>query len=103
LHVLHINLNNNYEGYSSTGSVLDEMRSLYGDADVWHYTSPSGIKPDLHHALLGESIGGGKAGVGVICDPLRGFGMSSSLKGNFVSMDSAIVWDMVVVSNLKWC
>ncbi len=79
------------------------MRSLYGDADVWHYTSPSGIKPDLHHALLGESIGGGKAGVGVICDPLRGFGMSSSLKGNFVSMDSAIVWDMVVVSNLKWC
>jgi hypothetical protein len=101
LHVLHINLNTNYNGMTDTSTVLNAMRDIYGSDVGWHYTSPSGIKPDLHHALLGESIGGGKAGVGVICDPARGFGMSSSLKGNFVSMDNAVVWDISVVSSTK--
>ena len=86
---------------TSTSSVLDAMRGIYGSTVGWHYTSPSGIKPDLHHALLGKSIGGGRAGKGVICDPSLGFGMSSSLKGNFVSMDNAVVWDIYVVSSTK--
>ena len=64
---------------------MDAMEDIYGSTVGWHYTSPSGIKPDLHHTLIEESISGGKAGVGVICDPLRGFGVSGSLKGNFFS------------------
>ena len=101
LHVLHIDLNNNYDGMTSTHEVLDAMEERYASEIGWHYTSPSGIQPDLHHALLGEKIGGGLAGVGVICDPSQGFGMSSSLEGNFVSMDNAVVWDISVVRSTK--
>ncbi len=101
LHVLHINLNTNYNGMASTSSVMDAMHAIYGSTVGWHYTSPSGIKPDLQHALLGKSTGSGKAGMGVICDPSWGFGMSSSLKGNFVSLDNAVVWDISVVSSKK--
>lgn len=35
--------------------------------------------------------------LGAICESKRGFGVSASMKGNFLSMDSAAVWDMVVV------
>ncbi len=86
---------------TSTSTVLDAMRGIYGSTVGWHYTSPSGIKPDLHHTLLGMTIGVGRAGKGVICDPSLGFGMSSNLNGNFVSMDNAIVWDIYVVSSTK--
>jgi hypothetical protein len=101
LHVLHIDLNTNYDGMTDTSTVLDEMRYIYGSTAGWHYTSPSGIQPDLHHALLGESVGGGKAGVSVICDPSLGFGVSGGLKGDFVNMDNAVVWDIHVVSRME--
>ncbi len=67
LHVLHININMNYDSMTTTGVVLDSMHARYGSAVGWHYTSPSGIKPDLHHALLGKNFGGGLACAGVIC------------------------------------
>jgi hypothetical protein len=96
LNILHINLNRNYDSAINSGTALDTMRARYGRTS-WHYTSPSGIKPDLHHALLGKNLGGGMAYVGVICNPDGGFGVSSGISGAFVSMGNAAIWDMTVV------
>jgi len=52
LHVLHVELNANYDTTPNTFSALDIMTTKFGRAGGWHYTSPTGIKPDLHHTLL---------------------------------------------------
>jgi len=66
---------------------------------AWHYTSPTGAVPDLHHALLGNQLGGGIAmDLNTVCDPGYGYGLTAELGGDFVSMSSAIAWDMVGVS-----
>jgi hypothetical protein len=80
------------------------MKTKYARSasDGWHYTSPGGIKPDLHHALLSRNLGGGIAYMGVICDSSGGFGLSASLSGDYLSMGNAVVWDMNVVSK-RWC
>jgi hypothetical protein len=96
LNILHINLNRNYDSAINSGTALDTMVARYGRTS-WHYTSPSGIKPDLHHALLGKDLGGGVAYVGVICNPGVGFGVSGGISGAFVSMGNAAIWDMTVV------
>ncbi len=103
LHVLHISLTTNYNSATDTHAALDIMTAKFGRSSSvgWHYTSPSGIKPDLHHALLGRSIGGGVAYLGTICDSRYGFGVSGSLVGNFVSMDNAVIWDISVVSRVE--
>jgi hypothetical protein len=51
LNVLHINLNTNYDTATDTSAALSTMRTVLArNASVgWHYTSPEGIKPDLHH------------------------------------------------------
>lgn len=67
----------------------------------WHYTSPTGVVPDLHHALLGNQLGGGVAFLSRVCDPRFGYGVSASLQGSFDSLDSAAVWDMFVVSRSR--
>jgi hypothetical protein len=104
LNVLHINLNTNYDTTTNTGGALDIMTTRYARSavDGWHYTSPEGIKPDLHHALLSNNLGGGIAYMGVICDSSGGFGLSASLRGNYLSMGNAVIWDMKVVSRI-WC
>ena len=96
LNVLHINLNRNYDSAIDAEAALDTMVARYGRTS-WHFTSPSGIKPDLHHALLGKVLRGGMAYVGVICNPLGGFGVSGDISGAFVSMGNAAIWDMIVV------
>jgi hypothetical protein len=103
LHVLHINLNNNYDTATDTSGALATMRSKFArSASVgWHYTSPDGIKPDLHHALLSKSLGGGIAYVGAICNSDYGFGLSADLSGSYVSMGNNVVWDMMVVSTMR--
>ena len=99
LHVLHINLNANYDSAASTSAALATMRTIFArTGGNWHYTSPSGVKPDLHHALLSRNLGGGIAYVGVICREDYGFGLSASLSGSYRSMSNAVVWDMMVVS-----
>ncbi len=100
LNVLHINLNTNYDTATSTDGALDTMLSIFASAAGWHYTSPEGIKPDLHHALLSKNLGGGIAYLGQICSSSYGFGLSANLSGNYVSMDNAVVWDMMVVSKM---
>ena len=78
---------------------LDTMQTIFARVGGnWHYTSPSGVKPDLHHALLAKNLGGGLAYVGVICDSNLGFGLTANMNGNFVSMDNAVVWDSSTVS-----
>ena len=96
LNILHINLNRNSDSEINMKTALDTMIATYGRTS-WHYTSPSGIKPDLHHALLGKDLGGGVAYVGVICNPGVGFGVSGGISGAFVSMGNAAIWDMTVV------
>jgi hypothetical protein len=100
LNILHIVLNANYAASTSTSAALTQMRTIYSRTATqgWHYTSPNGIKPDLHHAVLGKNLGGGIAYVGVICRQDYGFGLSASLSGGYASMSNAVVWDMMVVS-----
>ena len=53
LHVLHVELNANYDTTYDTRSALNIMTTKFGSrAGGWHYTSPTGIQPDLHHTLL---------------------------------------------------
>jgi hypothetical protein len=63
------------------------MRANYGGGS-WHSANV-----DLHHGLF-AGIGGGIAWVGVVCRSDYGFGLTSGLSGNFVSMTSATIWDM---------
>jgi hypothetical protein len=105
LHVLHISLTTNYNSAIDSGAALDTMTAKFGRSSSvgWHYTSPTGIKPDLHHALLGRDLGGGIAYLGTICNSNFGFGVSSGIEGNFVSMGNAVVWDISVVSSTERC
>lgn len=52
LHVLHVELNANYDTTYDTRSALNIMTTKFGRSGGWHYTSPTGNKPDLHHTLL---------------------------------------------------
>ncbi len=99
LNVLHIDLNANYATATSTSDALATMRTIYSRpyGGPFHYTSPEGIQPDLHHALLSKSLGGGIAYKGVLCRADYGFGLSGSLSGSYWSMSNAVVWDMMVV------
>ena len=99
LNVLHINLNRNYDSAIDYFEAIDTMMAIYSRTS-WHYTSPLGINPDLHHALLGRELGGGAAYPGKICDPGWGFGVSGGVKGSFVSLDNGAVWDMMVVRSI---
>ena len=91
LNVLHIDLNSNYDATTGTSAALTQMRNIYSSQGFSYYP---GI--DLHHALLSKNLGGGIAYLGVLCNSLYGFGLSASLSGNFLSMDNAVVWDMMV-------
>ena len=97
MNVLYISLNTNYDSSTSTEEALDLMLNMYRGSS-WHYTSPLGVNPDLHHALLGRDLNGGLAYPGVLCDPELGFGVSTGLNGDFVSMGNSVIWDMKVVS-----
>ena len=96
LNVLHIALNDIYDSTTNTGQALGIMADTYNKTSSWHYTSPEGIHPDLHHALLSKNLGGGIAYVSTICNHDYGFGLSAGLSGSFQSMDNALVWDMYV-------
>ena len=98
LNVLHIDLNSNYDSATSSLQALQIMRSKFASQERWHYVSPTGVTPDLHHALLSKDLGGGIAYLGVLCNPNYGFGLSGSLSGNYRGMGNPLVWDMMVVS-----
>ena len=85
--MLHIALNDTYDDTTNINETLSKMESTY---------APLREGIDIHHALLSKDLGGGIASVGALCDSSRGFGLSASLLGNFLSMDIAAVWDMTV-------
>ena len=91
LHVLTIDLNDNYANAFSSRNALDIMQAKYG-GNSWHTTGT-----DLHHALLGNPLGGGVAYIGQVCDSQWGFGLTASLTGSYTGMDSAVVWDVMAV------
>lgn len=69
------------------------MKDNYGQ-NSWH---TEGV--DVHHALLGRGLGqnGGMAGlasIGALCNSNYGFGLTSGISGNFVNLDSQMVWDL---------
>jgi hypothetical protein len=79
-----------YDGAGNAGDALDIMFDTYG-SNNWH------TDVDLHHALMGKSVGGGVAYLGVVCNSNYGYGVSGSMNGNFVDINQAMVWDMSVV------
>ena len=89
LHIAVVDLNGIYDSTTSTSDALTVMRNNYANS-VWH---TSGI--DVHHALLGNGLGGGIAYVGVLCRSDYGYGLTASIGGSFVSLDYRVVWDLV--------
>jgi hypothetical protein len=68
LHVLHIAKTTIYDSKTTTSGALGVMMSQYSNANGWHYTdSVTGETPDLHHAILYRSLGGGIAYLSAIC------------------------------------
>jgi len=95
-----MHLTANYESYSKSGEALQRMREIYGpdsDSDQWHYTEGNGI--DLHHAILGKRMNGGIAYIDSLCSPEYGFGVSPTMRGSFLSLDYATVWDTAVLAH----
>eukprot|EP00804_Cyclotella_cryptica_P029791 CCRYP_020655-RH/>CCRYP_020655-RH protein AED:0.16 eAED:0.17 QI:189/1/0.94/1/0.62/0.82/17/1256/1313 len=84
-----------YGDVDSTTDALDKMKKEFGGS-YWH---EDGV--DLHYALLGKGLKGGlgeRAGIAFIenslCDPARGFGVVSGLKGGFESLNENLGTDL---------
>jgi len=88
LHVAHVLVSDLYVSASGAREALEIMRNHYG-SDSWH---TPGI--DLHHALLGKGLGGGIAYIGVLCRGDYGYGLTSSISGDFTNLDHRVVWDL---------
>jgi len=89
LHVVNIDINNNYDTYTTTISALRRMQVLH-KADSWS-------EFDIHHGMLGRGLGGGIAYVGTVCNPSAGFGLSTGLTGSFEDLGADAMWDLIVV------
>lgn len=77
---------------SGTSSVLYEFR------DHWT-TNMGGVDRTIAHMLSGKDLGGGIAYLGVLCNESYGYGVSTSLNGDFNIDSPGIVWDILVVSH----
>eukprot|EP00581_Thalassiosira_minuscula_P012760 CAMPEP_0183715640 /NCGR_PEP_ID=MMETSP0737-20130205/9783_1 /TAXON_ID=385413 /ORGANISM="Thalassiosira miniscula, Strain CCMP1093" /LENGTH=800 /DNA_ID=CAMNT_0025944757 /DNA_START=137 /DNA_END=2539 /DNA_ORIENTATION=+ len=98
LTVASIKVTDNYENYTNSRDALFHMKDTYGNSSgEWHYNEGHGI--DLHHAILGKKMNGGVAFVGRVCSPEYGFGISPGMRGSFLSLDFATVWDVSVLSH----
>ena len=71
LNVHHTNLNNNCARSSSSSNALGTMRNIYARTASnggWHHSGT-----DVHHALLGKSLSGSLAYLGVLCNSNYGY------------------------------
>ena len=67
------------------------MKETYA-ADTWHYKDSS-HDPDLHHAFIFRSIGGGIASLKAVCSSQIGYGVSSGMVGSLAQAQSgAMYW-----------
>lgn len=100
LNVFGIELTAIYDGVDTNdnddavGQAFDLMKQTY-EGDNWK-------GGDLHHALLGRNLGGGKAYFGQICSRSFGFGISTGITGSFQDMNSATVFDMYLFLHGKF-
>ncbi|EED89945.1 predicted protein [Thalassiosira pseudonana CCMP1335] len=98
LNVLHIALSIVYDAVTNTQEAIDLMKETYA-ADTWHYKDGS-HDPDLHHAFIFRSIGGGIASLKAVCSSQIGYGVSSGMVGSLAQAQSgAMYW----VRLLKLC
>eukprot|EP00986_Skeletonema_menzelii_P004069 scaffold1349_cov94-Skeletonema_menzelii.AAC.1 len=86
-------LTTRYNNIKNTMAGLNIMRNNWA-GNKW-----SNSQVDLHHALLGKSLGGGVAYVGVVCNKNYGMGVSTSISGSFSSMGAGVVWDSMVFTH----
>ena len=93
LNVFQMELTTRYNNIKNTMAGLDIMRSNWA-GNKW-----SNSQVNLHHALLGKSLGGGVAYVGVVCNKNYGMGVSTSISGSFSSMGAGVVWDSMVFTH----
>ncbi|KAL7483145.1 hypothetical protein ACHAW6_008855 [Cyclotella cf. meneghiniana] len=94
LHVIHIKKTSRYDSTSTTSQALDAMEAYYSST-TWHFTHPTtGQVPDTHHALIYKSIGGGRAGLEVLCDPEYAYGVTGSMKGSIDDLGGEMFWDI---------
>ncbi|KAL7517715.1 hypothetical protein ACHAWX_002611 [Stephanocyclus meneghinianus] len=99
LHVLHIAKTTLYDGQTSTSGALDVMYNQYS-SQSWHYVDPiTGESPDLHHAILYRSIGGGIAYLGTVCDSDYGYGVSAGIQGSMSDFGGEMFWDISVITH----
>eukprot|EP01082_Thalassiosira_pseudonana_P005220 g4797.t1 g4797 contig17:57986-65940(-) len=100
LNVLHIALTTVYDtlAITNTQEAIDLMKATYAN-DTWHYTDGSHY-PDLHHAFIFRSIGGGIASLEAVCSSQIGYGVSSGMVGSLAQAQSgAMYWDIYVVAH----
>ena len=81
-----------YDNAVDSGDALAIMKGTY--EDDWHI---SGI--NLHIALLGNNLGGGKAYVGGVCKPNVGFAVSGDLIGIGANLGQGMYWDIYITAH----
>eukprot|EP00804_Cyclotella_cryptica_P014973 CCRYP_000585-RC/>CCRYP_000585-RC protein AED:0.21 eAED:0.21 QI:277/0.75/0.8/1/0.75/0.8/5/0/555 len=100
LNVLHISKTSMYNTVGNVAQALQLMESTYGSSTNWHYTDPNGQPPDLHHAILYRSLGGGIAYLGTVCNSRLGFAVSSGVQGSLTDINNgALYWDINVIAH----
>ncbi len=95
LRVTKVVLTTRYDATTSTSNALDKMLTDF-QASSWESRHPDAAPGsiDLHHALLGKSLGGGIAYVGVVCNSNYGYGLTASMSGNFNALTRTMLWDI---------
>eukprot|EP00804_Cyclotella_cryptica_P019493 CCRYP_006643-RF/>CCRYP_006643-RF protein AED:0.13 eAED:0.13 QI:170/0.76/0.85/1/0.61/0.71/14/191/939 len=86
-----------YDSQTSTSGALDVMVNQYS-SQSWHYVDPiTGESPDLHHAILYKSLGGGIAYLGAVCNSNYGYGVSAGIRGSMSDLGGEMFWDISVI------
>ena len=89
---------NRYDDDDDTSKALATQRAQLTGSN-WPSTNPP---TNLVHAILGSSLGGGVAYVGVVCNQNYGLGISAAIAGDYdIDFPKAMVWDISVVAHGK--
>ncbi|MEM1250486.1 MAG: zinc-dependent metalloprotease [Acidobacteriota bacterium] len=77
---------------TNTNSYLQDLRSYWA-------ANNSDVERTLVHFLRGRRDGFGVAYVGVLCSTSYGFGLTTSIRGNYNPSQTVPVWDLVAVAH----
>ena len=81
--------------WNNTSSVT----TILGELLAYWNQNNSNVNRATVHMLSGKRLNSGVAYVGALCSNQYGYGVSSSIQGNFRINNPAIVWDIVAVSH----